>query len=83
MRYPFDEDDMQTLTKHKVSTEIIHRSNIGNWEEINTDLIEDKLECSICYNLIFYHESIGQRIGPLAFQCNRCQNNLVCNECSK
>ena len=83
MRYATDEEDVQILSKRKIITELIHRSNIGNWEDINRDLIEDKLECAICYNIIFYHDSISQRLGPLAYQCNFCQNNLMCNDCSK
>lgn len=67
MRYANDEDDVLKLNKRKICMDLIHRSNIGNWDELNRDLIEDKLECAICYNIIFYHESISQRLGPLAF----------------
>ena len=52
------EDNDRRLKKHKICTDIIHKSTIGNWQELNKELIEDKLECSICYNIIFYHESI-------------------------
>ena len=83
MHFANEEEDAQILAKRKICSEIIHRDNIGNWDELNRDLIEDKLECAICYNIIFYHDSVSQRLGPLAFQCNFCQNNLMCNDCSK
>lgn len=39
------------------------------------------MECNICYSNIFHHDSLSVRLGPLAFQCSLCQQNLICNSC--
>ena len=75
MLYPVMDADLKILTRYKRSTDIIHKSNIANWHEIRyKELIEDKIECAICYSMIFYHQSISSRVGPIAYQCNLCQN---------
>jgi hypothetical protein len=67
---------------HKINTDIISYKLVGNWEELNKGLIEHKIECSVCYSLIFWHESLEDRMAPLAYQCNMCQSNLVCGKCA-
>lgn len=67
---------------HKINTDIISYKLVGNWEELNKGLIEHKIECSVCYSLIFWHESLEDRMAPLAYQCNMCQSNLVCGRCA-
>ena len=67
---------------HKINTDIISYKLVGNWEELNKGLIEHKIECSVCYSLIFWHESLADRMAPLAYQCTMCQSNLVCGRCA-
>lgn len=83
MRYPIKESDASSLQRRKIDSNIICYDLISNWDELNRDIIESRIDCSICYTLIFHHESIGDRLGPLAYQCNLCQSNIICNDCSK
>lgn len=57
---------------HNINTDIISYKLVGNWDELNKGLIEHKIECSVCYSLIFWHESLEDRMAPLAYQCNMC-----------
>ena len=52
---------------HKINPDIISYKLVGNWEDLNKGLIEHKIECSVCYSLIFWHESLEDRMSPLAY----------------
>ena len=78
------EDPDQALgSRYKIDTNVLDYKYVANWPKLNRPLLEGKIECSICYSFIFYHESLQNRIGPLAFQCNMCQSNLICEKCTK
>lgn len=47
-------------------------SFIGNWDEVNRELIEEKIDCAICYEVIFFHQGIENKQGALALQCSFC-----------
>lgn len=73
MLYPTYENDLKILRRYKRETDIIHPSNICNWDEMRyKELLLDKTECAICYSMIFYHHSVASRVGPIAYQCNLC-----------
>ena len=68
MLYPVVDTDLKILTRYKRCTDIINTSNICNWEEMRyKELLEDKIECAICYSMIFYHQTIAARVGPIAY----------------
>ena len=70
------------LAKFKIDYNIFAYEYITNLSDLNSELINGKIECTICYNMIFYHHSLHHRIGPIAYQCNYCCNNLMCSECA-
>ena len=72
IRYPSKEGDLASLTRRKIETNLFSYDLISNFESLNRDIIENRIDCSICYSLIFYHESISDRLGPLAYQCSMC-----------
>mmetsp|Transcript_1282 Transcript_1282/g.1555 ORF Transcript_1282/g.1555 Transcript_1282/m.1555 type:complete len:89 (+) Transcript_1282:557-823(+) len=70
-------------TKEDISLNVISYEMVANWEDLNGDLIRDKIECSTCYGILFSHESVANRIGPIAYQCNLCNSALFCSSCAK
>jgi hypothetical protein len=55
---------------------------ICNWNELKKDLIEQKIDCGVCYSMIYHHESMENILPPLAYQCDKCQSNLICSGCA-
>jgi hypothetical protein len=66
-RYPSKESDLASLTRRKIETNLFNYDLVSNWDFLNRELIENRIDCSICYSLIFFHKSIGDRLGPLAY----------------
>ena len=55
---------------------MLSQDNIANREDLNWQLLDGKLECSVCYGFLYEHDSLRELRGALAFQCNQCQSNL-------
>ena len=57
MLYLTDHKDMQNLVKRGLTVELLSLDAVANWSDINRDLIKDKVHCSLCYSLLYYHSS--------------------------
>lgn len=82
-RYPSKESDLASLTRRKIDTNLFSYDLVSNWDDLNREIVENRIDCSICYSLIFFHKSISDRMGPLAYQCNLCQSNIICHGCQE
>ena len=67
MLYPTDQKDLLIVNKKNKVVEILSIDNVANWDEVNMEMVHDKIKCSLCYSLIFYHSSFEHLQGPLAF----------------
>ena len=69
---PIVSEYLLILNKKNKIVDILSLDNVANWEEVNMEMVHDKIKCSLCYSIIFYHSSFEHLQGPLAFQCNKC-----------
>lgn len=60
-------EDAALVTKLGLSFAMLGQDNICNWDALNSQLLEGKLECSVCYGFMFEHESLKELRGPLAY----------------
>ena len=74
-------EDQLVLSRKKINYSLINYEAVANWDELNRDLLDGKIDCGICYSMIFNHSSFEERAGPLAYQCTLCQTNLICSGC--
>lgn len=79
IKFPLSEN--LNFGTHNINTNILGYNMVANWDDLNTFLIKDEIECSICYSMIFYHSSLENRSSPLAHQCTLCQSYLYCRTC--
>ena len=81
MQYPSKPEDQLNIQRKKINSNVISYDLVANWDELNRELIHGKIDCGVCYTIIFYHQTLEDRAGPLAYQCVFCQSHLICSRC--